>query len=107
MSQDGIRRMRFNPDPSDPDASSKWAASVVDTMEEIYKGPVPPLPGGADRGGLVDQVLCSISEDWEIGTDECDPAYFYWEARHRLNPQLCMWINGKRLPEDAAGAVVG
>lgn len=106
MSEDGIRKMRFTGDPSDPEATKKWASEVVDTMEEIYKGPVPALPGGAERQDLVEEVLRSAPADWEIGTEECDPAYFYWETRHRLNRHLCMWVNGQRLPENAAGAVV-
>ena len=106
MSEDGIRRMRFNPDPNDPDASRKWAASVVDAMEEIYQGPVPALPGGADRHDLVEEVLQSVRSDWEVGAGGGDPAYFSWGARHRLNRQLRMSLIGKRLPEDVAGAVV-
>lgn len=106
MSEDGIRKLRFLGDAGDPEATRAWASDVVDTMEEIYKGPVPALPRGAQRHDLVEEVLHSDAADWEIGPGSGDPNYFSWVARHRLNSQLRISIIGKRLPDNPAGVIM-
>jgi|GEM_PF-7134379 len=45
MSKDGVRRMYFTGDPKDPEATERWAEEVIETLEEISRGPLPHLPG--------------------------------------------------------------
>jgi hypothetical protein len=96
MAADGIRRMYFTGDPNDPEAREKWAEEVIDTLEKIQQGPLPWLPGGATREGLMEEILRSLPTDWEISTYVGEPEYFSWAANLKRKPDLCISLIAHR-----------
>jgi hypothetical protein len=105
MSEDGIRRMHFRGDPNDPKAKDKWARVVIDTLEEIQKGPLPWLPGNASREGLAEEFVRSDASDWMVDESICTQERIDLKACHRLNPdfRFHMWAN-RQDEEDGTAA---
>lgn len=99
MAEDGIRRMHFTGDPNDPNAKDKWAADVIQTLEEIQQGPLPWLPGDETREGLMEEILRSSPRDWEISTYVGEPEYFSWGANLKRKPDLIISLIAHREPE--------
>jgi len=99
MSEDGVRRMYFLGDPKDPEATEKWAAEVIATLEKIQSGDLPWLPGNATREGLMEEILRSLPTDWEVSTYIGEPDYFSWGASHKCKPDLWISLISHREPE--------
>jgi hypothetical protein len=100
MSEDGIRRMQFQDDPNDPEANDKWAREVIDTLEEIQKGPLPWLPGNASREGLAVEFVRSDASDWMDVENICTQERIDLRACHRLNSDFRFHMSANRQDEE-------
>lgn len=58
MSDDGVRRFYFRPDPDDPHAFSNWAKSFIESLGEIERGPLPGYMAGSP--GRISCMKCSV-----------------------------------------------